>query len=171
MKRILYNDNLTTEEEKCIVEDYAAANDMSAEDIDDAIRDEIIRDYLEMEFSDLEMNCSIYCENPILVIVDVGRWNGRKKAYKIIDSGLLSDIFHLNDSCDYHTYYTDGYNVLCTAIHHDGVNYYEFREIKNDDNITTFLDNLLTGKYKNSRRMLNYYTKSILPKFKEIYNI
>lgn len=168
-ERILYNDLLTEEEENEIIKDYAECNDVNIEDIDEELKYAIISDYLEMDREDLDINCNVYLTNPILVIADVGTWNGRKTGYKIINSGLLSDIFHMNDGCDYHKYYSDGYNIHCEAIHHDGTNYYEFREIKNMDNIDTFLDNLLNDKYTNDRRMLNYYTKSILPEFKKIY--
>lgn len=168
-ERILYNDLLTEEEENDIIEGYAECNDVNIEDIDEELKYAIISDYLEMDREDLDINCNVYLANPILVIADVGTWDGRKTGYKIINSGLLSDIFHMNDECDYHKYYSDGYNIHCKAIHYDGTNYYEFREIKNMDNIDTFLDNLLNDKYTNDRRMLNYYTKSILPEFKKIY--
>ena len=168
-ERILYNDLLTEEEENNIIEDYAECNDVNIEDIDEELKYTIVSDYLEMDREDLDINCNVYLENPILVIADVGRWDGRRTGYKIINSGLLSDIFHMNDACNYHKYYSFGYNIHCKAIHHDGTNYYEFREIKNMDNIDTFLDNLLNDKYTNNRRMLNYYTKSILPEFKKIY--
>lgn len=167
--KVLYNNCLTEEEENRIITDYADCNDMNVEDVDDDLKQAVVNDYLEMDLEDLDINCNVYLENPILVIADIGTWQGRKTAYKIINSGLLSDIFHFNDGCDYHKYYSDGYNIHCEAIHHDGTNYYEFREIKNMDNIETFLNNLLDDKYTNNRRMLNYYTKSILPEFKKIY--
>lgn len=166
---VLYNDDLTIEEEERIVKDYAERNNMNVEDIDEELKYAIINDCLEMDLEDLDINCNVYLENPILVIASLGKWNGEKIGYKIINSGLLSDIFHMNDNYNYHKYYSDGYNIRCEAIHHDGTNYYEFREIRNMDNIETFLNNLLNDKYTNNRRMLNYYTKSILPEFKKIY--
>lgn len=169
-ERVLYNNYLTEEEENDIIKDYAECNEIDVKDIDEELKYAIISDYLEMEIEELDINCNVYLENPILVIADVGRWNGRKIGYKIIDSGLLSDIFHLNDRCDYHKYYSDGYNIHCEATHHDGINHYEFREIKNMDNIDLFLHSLLNGKYTNNRRMLNHCTKSILPEFKKIYD-
>ena len=168
-ERVLYNNYLTEKEENDIIKDYAEYEDVDVEDIDKELKYEIIEDYLEMEIEELDINCNVYLENPILVIASLGRWDGRKIEYKIINSGLLSDIFHMNDNCDYHKYYSDGYNIHCEVTLHNGINHYEFREIKNMDNINIFLDNILSGKYTNNRRMLNYYTKSILPEFKKIY--
>ena len=63
----------------------------------------------------------------ILVIVDLGLWNGRRQGYKILDN-TISNILYDRDA-EYIAWYGDGYNIKATASHHDGTNYYEYRII------------------------------------------
>lgn len=66
----------------------------------------------------------------ILVIADLGLWDGRHMGYKIIESGSIADCLTFGD-CDYVHWYVDGYGQFrATAHHHDGVNRYLYREIK-----------------------------------------
>ena len=137
-------------------------------DIDDSKVMEIIYDLLDIEIDDIRTNLDITLSNPILVICDIGRWNGRVTGYKIINSGNIKDIFF--SDCDFCKWYSDGYNLKFIGHHHDGTNYYEYREIKNMDNIDNLLDRIVEGK-EISRALLSYYTKSILPEIKDIYNL
>lgn len=120
----------------------------------------------EFWLEDERENLDIQLENPILVIADLGLWSGRRQGYKIIESGNIKDILY--DECDYVKWYSDGYNVKATASHHDGTNYYEYREIRDMDNIGNLLELIYYGK-KISRSKLNHYTKSIHPYVAEIY--
>lgn len=120
----------------------------------------------EFWLDDERENLNIQLENPILVIADLGLWNGRKQGYKIIESGNIKDILY--DECDYVKWYSDGHNIKAIASHHDGTNYYEYREIRDMDNIRNLLELIYCGK-KISRSKLNYYTKSIHPHVAEIY--
>lgn len=109
--------------------------------------------YLEDE----RMNLNIQLSNPIIVIANLGLWNGRHTAYKIINSGNIKDILY-SEMEDAH-WYCDGYNICCDAYHHDGVNHYIYREIQNPENIQKFLDMIYYGK--DFKSVLNYYTRSI----------
>lgn len=127
---------------------------------------ELLYDLNNEYLDDERMNLDIQLSNPILVIADLGLWNGRKSGYKIIKSGNIKDI--LTAYGDYAEWYSDGYNIFGIDHHHDGTNYYEYREIKNPDNIDTLLNKIYNGKPA-SRSMLNYYTRSIFPQVANIF--
>ena len=78
-------------------------------------------------------NLNIQLPREIIVIGDLGLWNGRAHGYKMIESGNIKDC--LQSDCDMNEWYVDKLGDLrCTAIHHDGINYYLYRTFK--DNAT-----------------------------------
>lgn len=82
-------------------------------------------DYLDDERCNLDIQLS----RPILVIGDLGRWNGRVMGYKEIQSGNIKDCLY--SDTDYSTWYVDkNGDFRCKAIHHDGTNYYLYRTYK-----------------------------------------
>jgi len=83
-------------------------------------------DYL----ADERMNLDIKLPQNILIIADIGRWNGRFSGYKEIQSGNIKDCLYYE--CDYSTWFVDKNGDLrCDAIHHDGTNHYLYRTLKN----------------------------------------
>ena len=97
---------------------------------------EINGDYLDDERANLNVQFS----QPILVVGDLGLWDGRRMGYKEIPSGNISDC--LVPDTDYSTWYVDRLGDLwCDASHHDGTNHYLYRVYK--DGVTeTQIDNL-----------------------------
>ncbi|MCR5635556.1 MAG: hypothetical protein K6F76_00015 [Clostridiales bacterium] len=90
---------------------------------------ELNSDYLDDE----RRNLSIQLSCPIIVIADLGLWDGRKSGYKEIQSGNIKDCLY--SDCDYNTWYVDkNGDFRCEAIHHDGTNYYLYRTYK--DNVS-----------------------------------
>lgn len=86
---------------------------------------EINGDYLDDE----RINLNIQLSRPILVIADLGRWNGRFPGYKEITSGNIHDCLY--SDTDYSTWYVDKLGDLrCDAVHHDGTNHYLYRAYK-----------------------------------------
>lgn len=86
---------------------------------------EINGDRLDDERSNLNISLS----QPILVIGDLGLWNGRRMAYKEIESGNIRDCLY--SDTDYSTWYVDkNGDFRCEAIHHDGTNHYLYRTYK-----------------------------------------
>lgn len=131
--------------------------------------------WTNMEFPDDPETCCMYLEDErrnlniqtdgrILVVADLGLWNGRRQGYKILGS-KASDILY--DDADYIEWYGDGHNIRAIARHHDGTNYYEYRVIREDRNIQNLLDTIYNGE-EITRKKLNYYTKSL---YKDIANI
>ncbi len=86
---------------------------------------EINDDYLDDE----RINLDIQLSQPILLIADLGLWNGRHSGYKEIPSGNIRDCLYSNH--DYSTWYVDKHGDLrCDDVHHDGTNHYLYRVFK-----------------------------------------
>lgn len=112
-------------------------------DIDDW-RDDLLEEHPDASESDLyqlmceqndsylddeRTNLNIQLSGPILVIADLGRWNGRFSGYKEIPSGNIRDCLY--SDTDYSTWYVDRLGDLrCDAVHHDGTNHYLYRAYK-----------------------------------------
>ena len=86
---------------------------------------EINNDYLD----DARANLNIQLSQSIIIIGDLGLWNGRAHGYKMIESGNIKDCLY--SDCDMNEWYVDKFGDLrCTAVHHDGTNYYLYRAFK-----------------------------------------
>ena len=86
---------------------------------------EINGDYLDDERTNLNVQLS----QPILIVGDLGLWNGQRMGYKEIPSGNIRDCLY--SDTDYSTWYVDRLGDLrCDAIHHDGTNFYLYRVYK-----------------------------------------
>lgn len=144
-------------EEHCEINEL----DMEKEDIYEYISD-MLGEYFQDEMSNLSVPCG-----DILVIADLGLWNGRHSAYKIIRSGKVNGILGV-DTMDDAEFYCDQYNVLADIYHHDGCNHLEFREIKKGVNIQPLLD-MLYNQEEVSRDIIRRYTKSMRPYIKKVY--
>ena len=105
---------------------------------------EINGNYLDDE----RTNLSIQLSQPILMIADIGRWNGRYSGYGEIKSGKISDCLY--SELDYATWYVDKLGDLrCDAIHHDGTNHYLYRVYKpgiRESQIDLLKEKLYEGK-------------------------
>ena len=102
---------------------------------------EINNGYLDDE----RCNLNIQLSRPILVVGDLGLWNGRRMGYKEIESGDIRDCLY--SDTDYSTWYVDKKgDFRCDAIHHDGTNHYLYRTYK-DGVSETQIDNLKEKLY------------------------
>ena len=136
------------------------------EQTDETITDKIY-DNIDRWFDDETENLHKPLEGRILAIASMGLWNGRRTGYKILDNNL-SEVLTSTIGCDEKEVYFDGHNIKAEGYHHDGHNYVEFREIREDKNI----DKLLNKIYDNepiSRSELNYYTKPLGKYVKQIF--
>lgn len=103
---------------------------------------EINADYLDDERANLD----ILLSQPIIVIGDLGRWNGRVMGYKMIESGNIKDCLY--SDTDFTEWYVDKYGDLrADAAHHDGVNHYLYRVFK-DTATDTQIENLQYKLYE-----------------------
>ena len=90
---------------------------------------QLMRERNDSYLDDERVNLDIQQSAPILVIADLGRWNGRFSGYKEIASGNIRDCLY--SDTDYSTWYVDRLGDLrCDAVHHDGTNHYLYRVYK-----------------------------------------
>lgn len=98
--------------------------------------------YLEDE----RLNLDIQLSQPILVVADLGLWNGRRTGYKEIPSGNIRDCLY--SDYDYTTWYVDrNGDFRCDDTHHDGTNHYLYRVYK--DNVSQTQKDRLKEKIYN----------------------
>lgn len=120
-------------------------------------------DYLSEE----RRNLDIALDGNILVIADLGLWNGRRQGYRELHSNIVSDILSTLCGGKCH-WYSDGFDICCEEEHHDGTNHYIYREIKDEYNIYRLMNRIYEGD-KITRNKLNYYTKSLVPAVNAVY--
>jgi len=96
---------------------------------------------------DERVNLNVQLSEPIIVIADLGRWNGRFQGYKMIDSGNIRDCLY--SDTDYTEWYVDKDGEFrCDASHHDGTNHYIYRAFKDGtdgDSIEDLQDKIYSG--------------------------
>ena len=103
-------------------------DDLEAEypDLSNDERYSLMYDINNGYLDDERMNLDIRLDTSILLIADLGRWNGRFPGYGEIKSGNIKDC--LESEMDDLTWYVDHLGDLrCDAIHHDGTNHYLYR--------------------------------------------
>lgn len=126
---------------------------------------EINNSYLEDE----RVNLNIQLGTPILLIADLGRWNGRFPGYGEIQSGNIKDC--LQSDMDYLTWYVDHLGDLrCDAVHHDGTNHYLYRCYKpgvRESQIDLLKDKILAGTV--TRADINRVTRRIGDEIAKVY--
>lgn len=122
-------------------------------------------DYLDDE----RINLNIQLSQPILVVADIGRWNGRFSGYRVIESGNIKDCLYTG--MDMSEWYVDKYGDLrADGIHHDGTNHYLYRVFK-DTATDTQRDNLLSKIYdgKATRADITRITKRLGDEIAKVY--
>lgn len=119
-------------------------------------------DYLDDE----RANLNIEVDGEILIIADLGLWDGRHSAYKIMESKNIKDILY--SKCDLAEWYSDGKDIRFKGIHHDGTNYYLYRVTRNDIDVDEFLDKLYNQE-SISNEEIEKYTKSLHPYVAKVY--
>ena len=101
----------------------------------------------------------------VVCIADLGLWNGRCRAHRVYEKPTLDELFYAGRDIEEAEWYVDEYNDLrCDAYHHDGTNYYLYRQIRPEIGPTAFEnfhDKLLNGTL--TRKDLNHYTIALGP--------
>lgn len=161
------NWNLDIDDE-CWADYFSQMEDDLEEEFSDDEKWEMMYELNNEYLDDERCNLNIKLDDDIIVIGDIGRWNGRVRGYKLIESGNIRDC--LSDECDYCTWYCDRYNFRFDGIHHDGTNHYLYRQLRPEltweqrDNFLWKLSNEHV-----SDRTIRRYTKSIRPEIAKVY--
>lgn len=114
---------------ECDYEDWKDDLEELYPDDSDAERQEIMYELNGDYLNDLRDNLDIQLEGPILVIGDLGLWNGRFQGYKWLGD-TLKDCFFVDGNGEIEWYVDEQGDLRATFCHHDGTNYYLYRAIK-----------------------------------------
>lgn len=102
--------------------EFLEANELDADPNDENGLYEYMVETNDEYLTDERLNLNVRLSQPIIVIGDLGLWNGRRSGYKMIDSGNIKDC--LFSDTDYTEWYVDKYGDLrADAVHHDGTNH------------------------------------------------
>lgn len=126
-----------------------------------------VTDHINLWYEDEECNLNRELDGRVLAIASVGRWNGRRTGALIL-SRNLREVIGNHNKWDEFKVYADRYNVRAIGCHHDGTDYVEYRELREDRNYNKLLKKLYNNE-EVSREEINYYTKSLRSKVREIY--
>lgn len=152
-------------------EDYAWIRkdnpDISDEDFTEMAYDQHYDD-LDLE----RLNLNIDLDQPIIVIADLGLWDGRRTGYSTILSGNIRDCLYSNMRGEsYCCWYLDELGDLCCdEAHHDGTNHYIYRTWKESASASE-RDALLHKLYYNTatRKDITRATKRLGDLIAEVY--
>lgn len=165
--KTIFNDNPTEYDFDEVKNTLAEEWDKEPENIDNDDVGNRISNEIDWNFDDEYRNLNIETENDIIAIASMGLWNGRRTGYKLLNRKNLNEIMSCG-SKDYNHLYYDGFNVYKKAIHHDGINYIMFREVRPNVNIEKLCDMIYNNEVIN-RATLNRYTRSLRRYVKKIY--
>ena len=122
-------------------------------------------DYL----SDEQANLNIEVGEEIIIIADLGLWDGRRMAYKQTFKTNIADL--LVPDNDYVRWFVDDRgDMMARSIHHDGTNYYLYRAWKSgltDLQKGNFLNKVFYGKA--TRKDITRYTRRIGDYVADVY--
>lgn len=114
-------------------------------------------DYLDDERRNLDVQVGTL----IIVIADIGRWDGRHTGYREISSGCIKDC--LESQLDGVTWYVDGKgDFRMDGYHHDGRNYYLYRKYREGISEEAIED--FKGKILDHKRFAVVHGKKITKK-------
>ena len=141
MKHTIWSNTYETIEalEKDILEDKESF--LTDEEHSWACACQLNDDYLNDERANLDKELG----RTIVVIANLGLWNGRRNGWKLTNSTNLNGIFE--GTCgDYVTWYVEDGEIKCDDTHHDGTNHYTYRVLKDDISDWEFEELMAEGK-------------------------
>lgn len=151
------------------VDDYKEWLEEEYPDASETEKWELAEEANDMRLDDERENLNIQLNDDILVIANLGLWNGRHSGYKVLSSGNIKDCLYSN--ADYNTWYLDDRGDLCCdAVHHDGTNYYTYREWKpgvSEVQKENLLDKIYYGKA--TRRDITRVTRRLGDDIARVY--
>lgn len=159
---IIYDSNIYTQYTKADIIEYLQNNNI------EVTQDNIETEYCimaDVEFENLKINLKKQTDNDIICIAELNLWNGRRYGYRLLNNNLSSILDCIQG--DYYKIYTDKYNLRCKDVHHDGLNHYVYREIKENVNIDSLTEKIYNQTATTSD--ITRYTKSLKPIIQEIY--
>ena len=128
------NENLDTEDWKESFKEFIEMNNLDIDPNDEEKLHKYMVETNDEYLSDerINLNINVPGTDTILVIADLGFWDGRCSAYREIHADKISDCLYIMDrDTDYATWYLDNRgDFCCDQIHHDGTNHLCYRAYK-----------------------------------------
>lgn len=125
----------------------------------------------ERDFDDENVNLDIELDNgfnTIICIADLGLWSGRKSGYKMLAGNKVNQVLSQAQGDYYKVVYdSETDDVKATDTHHDGTNYYTFRELKRNMDITILQDLIYYGKA--TQADIDKFTKPLGKYVRKVY--
>ena len=154
--------------------DYQEGIKFARENYPDEPEDRLLQRYIEENDEMLEaerIHLDIQFDQPIIIIGDLGLWNGRAHGYKDIPSGNIKDCLY--SDTDMTEWFIDEHGDLrAEAAHHDGTNYYLYRVFKDnvtEEQIENFKDKIYHGTLTDED--IRKYTHRLGPEIAGVYGI
>jgi hypothetical protein len=129
-------------------------------DYPDYSEDELWRamvDTNDLYLEDERRNLAVPVGGSLVILADLGLWNGRRFGFKVIPDATAADILYSN--CDYCRWYVDEEDVRFTGHHHDGTNHYLYRVYEGDP----------ADLYDMTQEEMLHATKSLRPVVAAVY--
>ena len=105
----------------------------------------------------------------LIVIADLGLWNGRRKAVKVIPNATIADAVGVCVG-DYIDWYVEDGEMRIEDVHHDGTNRYLFRTWK--DGVSDLKKGVTLELIKrgfDDKKTLDTYTRPLGPDVSNVY--
>lgn len=104
----------------------------------------------------------------MIVIADLGLWDGRHKGYRMMGGRTLNMAFNAFQGNSYKLVYdSDTDDVKGVDNHHDGTNYYTFREVRKGRDISELQD--LIYSERATQDDIDKYTKPLGKYVRRVY--
>lgn len=123
------------------------------------------------DFSDEQNNLNVEMDGGwgcMIVIADLGLWDGRHKGYRMMGGKTVNMAFSAFQGDFYKLVYdSDTDDVKGIDHHHDGTNYYTFREVRRGKDISELQD--LIYSEKATQEDIDKYTKPLGKYVRKVY--
>ena len=166
------NLNLCLDEWEEYLREHYEINNLSYDDYDENDHYATMCELSSMYLDDERINLRKQLNGTIIVIADLGLWNGRRVGYRLIESGVISDCLS-DGNCDYCEWYVDEKGELRFAgHHHDGTNHYYYRVIQSfatDDHVNDLTNALYYGDAEKAEKLINRHTDRLGDYIGDVY--
>lgn len=125
----------------------------------------------ELDYTDEQTNLDVELDGGygcIICIADLGLWDGRKSGYKMIGGKTVNQILTVQQGDYFKVFYdSETDDVKAVDTHHDGTNYYTFREIRHNMDITILQERIYNGTA--TKTDINKFTKPLGKYVRKVY--
>ena len=166
------NLNLDLKDWEAGLREYYEINNLSYDDYDEDDHYNTMCELNNMYLNDERMNLHKQLNGTIIVIADLGLWNGRRTGYRLIESGIISDCL-ADSNCDNYEWYVDERGELrFTGHHHDGTNYYYYRVLKptaSDEHLDELTAALYNDEIAKAEKIIKKHTDRLGDYIGDVY--